>query len=366
MVERTRRGVLAGVGAGLAATAGCLGGGESSVDPAVQPSDAGPPPAADATLPLPASPSELRADARSGGPDKDGIPSIDDPSFLPPGAADFLDPGDPVFGVVRDGNARAYPQAILAHHEVVNDTLAGDPVAVTYCPLTGTVQGFDRGPTTFGVSGRLLNNNLVMYDRATETWWPQMLATAIPGPWNGDPEVRSLREFRLVWTTWERWRNHHPDTGVLSTDTGHARNYADDPYGDYNPPRGYYADDGTLFPERVDDDRLHPKAVVLGARAPDGALAVRKDGLLDADLLTGRLGDTPALAVADHRYETGYVYRNPGGREFTHDGDRVRADGEAFAPDALPLERVHTFDAMWFAWVGYYPDTALVPAVSDG
>jgi len=378
MVNRSRRRVLAGAAAGLAATAGCLGGasplggggdgnGDSNGDGngdggQVTPTDSGAPPAAEATLPLPASPEELREEARSGGPSKDGIPSIDEPSFLDPGGVDFLDPGDPVFGVVRDGVAKAYPQTVLVSHEIVNDTLAGDPVAVTYCPLTGTVQGFDRGTTTLGVSGRLINNNLVMYDRATEAWWPQMLATAIPGPWNDDPGTRSLREFRLVWTSWERWRTHHPDTTVLSTDTGYARNYASDPYGSYNPRAGYYADAGTLFPPRVSDDRLHPKTVVLGARAPEGAVAVRKDALLDAEVLTGSLGDVPALAVADHRYETGYVYRNPDERSVSHEGDAVVVDGERVAPDALPLERVHTFDAMWFAWVGYYPDTDLVGA----
>jgi len=303
-------------------------------------------------------PPALREAAVSGGPDKDGIPSIDDPSFIPPSEVDFLADGDPVFGVVRDGVAKAYPQKILAHHEVVNDELAGDPVSVTYCPLTGTVLGFDRGGTTFGVSGRLVNDNLIMYDRATETWWPQILATAIPGPWNAEPEVRSLREFRLVWTTWERWRDQHPETRVLSRDTGTPRNYARDPYGDYNPKDGYYAGGSPLFPPIREDDRYGLKRVVMGARAPDGAAAFLKDGLREAGLLTGQLGAVPVLAVHDRRYDTGYVYRNPEAEPYEMVDEGVRGPaGSVNSPDTLPLTRVHTFDAMWFAWAGYYPDT---------
>lgn len=158
-------------------------------------------PTAGEQLPIPMPPDRLRGHARSGGPPKDGIPSVDDPEFIAPGDTDFLEPGDPVFGVAREGVAKAYPQKILVHHEIVNDDLAGTPVAVTYCPLTGTVLGFERADTTFVVSSRLINNNLVMYDRATETWWPQILATSIPGAWNDDPAVRSPREFRLIWTT---------------------------------------------------------------------------------------------------------------------------------------------------------------------
>jgi len=303
-------------------------------------------------------PAELRQQARSGGPPKDGIPSIDDPTFAAAGDVEYLDPGDPVFGVARDGVGKAYPQKILAQHEIVNDELAGTNVAVTYCPLTGTVQGFERGETTFGVSGRLINANLVMYDRATEAWWPQILATAIPGPWNENPEIRSLREFRLVWTTWERWRAHQPETRVLSTDTGHSRNYQNDPYGSYNPTGGYYESDSLLFPALNESDRFPKKTVVLGARTADGAVAFPKDALRSNRTMTGVLGATPVLAVFDPRLETGYVYLNPEEQAYEPDGETVVGpDGTTYAPDELPLARVHTFDAMWFAWGGYYPDT---------
>ncbi len=303
------------------------------------------------------SPGELTSEAQSGGPPKDGIPAIDDPSFVDAGDVDFLAPGDPVFGVARGDTVKAYPQKILVQHEITNDTVDGTPVAVTYCPLTGTAQGFERGDTTLGVSGRLINNNLVMYDRATETWWPQILATAIPGPWNEDPPTASLREFRLVWTTWLEWTDQYPETRALSTDTGYARNYTRDPYGSYNPREGYYANGRTLFPSLGDDDRYQAKRVFLGARTPDGAVAFDENALLDAGTMAGELGGTPVVAVADPRLSTGYVYLNPDGREFSLVDAEVRGADGTYAPDDLPLTRVHAFDAMWFAWSGYYPDT---------
>jgi hypothetical protein len=315
-------------------------------------------PTAEERLPLPLSPEELRAEAVSGGPPKDGIPSIDRPKFVTADEVSYLDPGDPVFGVARNGATKAYPQKILVQHEIVNDELGGTPVAVTYCPLTGTVQGFERGATTFGVSGRLINANLVMYDRETEAWWPQILATAIPGPWNEGPEIRSLREFRLVWTTWDHWRSRHPETEVLSTKTGHARNYSRDFYGSYNPRGGYYEQEDLLFPALHSDDRYGTKTVVFGARTPAGAVAFLKDAVLEKHVLAGELAGTPVVAVHDPRYETAYVYRNPDEVDLEFDeGSIVTSDGARHAPDQVPLSRIVTFDAMWFAWAGYYPET---------
>src|SRR6056297_76969 len=208
----------------------------------------------------------LRDEVLSGGPPKDGIPSIDEPKFWDAREADSeLRPEDVVFGLVRNGEMKAYPQKILVQHEITNDVVGDEPVAVTYCPLTGTAMGFRRGETTFGVSGKLVNNNLVMYDRATDSRWPQVLGTAISGEFEG----QSLQEFRLVWTTWKRWKAAHPETQVLSTDTGYVRNYGQDPYGSYVPnPSGYYVRDSTLFPPLGQDDRLPNKRVVLGARIP--------------------------------------------------------------------------------------------------
>jgi hypothetical protein len=311
-------------------------------------------------------PAALRAMAVSGGPPKDGIPSIDDPTFVSASEApEGLKPGDPVFGVAMNGEVKAYSQRILAQHEICNDRFGETSVSVTYCPLTGTAMGFFRGGTTFGVSGRLVNNNLIMYDRATETWWPQVLSTAIPGPWNETPAIRSLQQFPVVWTTWERWRTAHPETTLLSRDTGYARNYDRDPYGSYNPRSGYYArEEEPMFPAIGKEDKLPPdippKAVVIGARTPAGSASVAKEYLEAEKLVEGTLGETPLLAVYGEALDTGYFYLNPEERPFEYrDGEVVDGDGEQYTPAALPLERLLAFDAMWFAWGGFYPETAV-------
>lgn len=322
------------------------------------------PPLGDETLPLPMAPDQLRGEVVSGGPPKDGIPSIDNPTFEP--AAEVsgrLASNDIVFGIDLGDEAKAYPQDILVWHEICNDVVGGIPLSITYCPLTGTVLGFERGTTTFGVSGRLVNNNLIMYDRGTERWWPQVLATSIPSPWNPDRANRSLREQRLVWTTWDRWKSTHPDTVVLTEDTGFARNYDGDPYGAYNHPdrSGYYSPEAApMFRSLSDDDRYPPKTVVMGARTAEGAVAFRKRSLLAQHLMAGELAGTPVLAVHEPQLDTGYVYLNPDGHEFTFDdGQVVDGNGAAHHPAELELDRIHTFDAMWFAWSGFYPNTAV-------
>ena len=264
-----------------------------------------------------------------------------------------------MFGLVRERGPRAYPRRILVYHEVCNDVTDGRVVSVTYCPLTGTALAFEGGGTTFGVSGRLLNSNLVMYDRASETWWPQILATSIPGRWNRSPETVSLQQVPLVWTTWKRWRTLHPDTDVLWRETSYVRPYRRDrdPYGSYNPKSGYYTRDSVGFPPMFESDRYHPKRVVVGARTTDGAVAFLKDALRENGALDGTVGGEPVGAVYDARLDTVYVYHNPETRRIGVDGDRATLDGEVHDPDALPLDRIVAFDAMWFAWYAFYPDT---------
>ncbi|MCL7416799.1 MAG: DUF3179 domain-containing protein [Halalkalicoccus sp.] len=353
--RRTLLGAMAGLG--VTSLAGCLGGrdgrdGERSAGDGNADADL---PTAETRLHLAHDLEHLRENTVSGGVSKDGIPSIDEPTFADAADVDLAD-GAPVFGVIRNGEARAYPQSVLVWHEIVNDTIGDEPIAVAYCPLTGTTQGFERGGVEFGVSGRLVNSNLVMYDRATDSRWPQVLATAIDGPF----EDRSLREFRVVWTTWANWRDVHPETGVLTEETGYSRRYGSDPYGSYDPAEGYYASDNTIFSPLVEDDRERPKTVVIGTRTPEGALAFGKSALLESRVLSGELADTEYVAVADTPLETGYVYANPAGASVEPDGERYLVDGEAYDAADLPLDDSLAFDAMWFAWAGFYPDTGYV------
>ena len=343
-------------------------GGDDMADDADEiPEDA--PPVADRWLHLDHDVEFMLNESLSGGVGQDGIPSIDEPRFRPIGESD-LDDDAPVFGVVRNGEARAYPQYVLVWHEIVNDTVDGERVAVTYCPLTGTAQGFERGDAQFGVSGHLVNSNLIMYDRTTESWFPQMVATGIDGPMTG----HSLREFQVVWTTLGEWRAEHPDSELLTDETGYARRYGNDPYGEYTPPGGYYVEDRTMFAPLESVDEGHTKSVVIGARTDAGAIAFDKQTLLDERVLTGTVaesgGSTDVVAVSDPALSTGYVYRNPGGLAVEPDGNRylVEEDGADHGvvdADDLPLDRLLAYDAMWFAWAGFYPTTEFVGEHTD-
>jgi len=302
--------------------------------------------------------STYRQARQSGGPGKDGIPSIDDPEFQSAAEADrYLDPGDIVIGIRHNGEARAYPQRILVWHEIVNDEIGGDRIAVSYCPLTGTALGFDRGDTELGVSGKLVNSNLVMYDRATDTEYPQILAAGIDGPLAG----KGLAEVRVFWTTWENWRERHPGTEVLTRDTGYMRNYQSDPYGDYNPASGYYAPDSrTMFPTLHSDRRFPSKHEIFGFRSADTAVAIEPQTLADRGVIHHRTDAGEDYAVIhDPGLDTGWVYRGNGAADIDPAEVEFTADGPRF-PGRDRLTEVNGFEAMWFAWYAFYPDTAVI------
>jgi hypothetical protein len=176
----------------------------------------------------------------SGGPPKDGIPSIDLPKFetLKGGTANgwAADIGDTeaVISLSLDGDARAYPLRVLMWHEIVNDVVAGKPVAVTYCPLCNAALVFERSlddrVLDFGTTGKLRNSDLVMYDRQTESWWQQFTGEAIVGALLGS-------ELKLVPSrleSFERFRKRHPDGQVLVPNNPAIRNYGANPYVRYD------------------------------------------------------------------------------------------------------------------------------------
>lgn len=297
---------------------------------------------------------DYRSSMMSGGPPPDGIPSIDEPRFIEAGEAD-LDPGDMVMGFHHNGEARAYPQRILVWHEIVNDRVGGLNVAITYCPLTATAQGFKRGETTLGVSGQLLNSNLVAFDRESRSYFPQIAAVGI----KGEHEGRTLDEVNVIWTTWERWRAVHPDTDVLSERTGHLRNYGHDPYGSYNPVDGYYAPrSGTIFPLMHTSPEHGKKEMVVGGRT-----AERSVYFVMADLARDRVQATDGfLAVYDPDLDTGFIYVTEGSdlEVSPLDDGRYELRGQAYAPGELPLESVIPVEAFFFAWYAFYPDSESV------
>ncbi|MEM9213356.1 MAG: DUF3179 domain-containing protein [Cyanobacteria bacterium P01_F01_bin.150] len=196
----------------------------------------------------------------NGGPPKDGIPSIDAPQFDTAQTTPFK-ADDLVIGVVIDGDARAYPFNIMNWHEMVNDTVGGQNVAISYCPLCDTIVAFDLGETTFGVSGKLYQSCLVMYDRADDTLYSQ--------PWNmgimGSNVNNFLDRVPTVKTTLGEWLRQYPDSKILSTRTGHSRDYSGYPYG------SYYTNEQIVFPVRNQERlRHHPKAIASYIWEPDG------------------------------------------------------------------------------------------------
>ncbi|NIR48043.1 DUF3179 domain-containing protein, partial [candidate division KSB1 bacterium] len=122
----------------------------------------------------------------AGGPPRDGIPAIDNPKFVSPSEADFLQPEDRVLGIDRNGVAKAYPIKIVNWHEIINDRFGDEAVVVTYCPLCGSGVAFsaeiNAKATTFGVSGLLYNNDVLLYDRRTKSLWSQLMGKAVTGP----------------------------------------------------------------------------------------------------------------------------------------------------------------------------------------
>jgi hypothetical protein len=169
----------------------------------------------------------------SGGPPKDGIPAIDDPSFVAVGEARGLGPLEPVISLEVNGDMRAYPLRVLIWHEIVNDTVGGVPVAVTYCPLCNSAIVFDRRlgerMLDFGTTGKLRHSDLVMYDRQTESWWQQFLGEAIVGELTG--ARLEMLPSRIESLT--RFRTRAPAGQVLVPNDPNLRHYG------YNPYRGY-------------------------------------------------------------------------------------------------------------------------------
>jgi hypothetical protein len=190
------------------------------------------------------------AEIRSGGPPKDGIPAIDRPQFRPVAEVEDLTATEPVIALSVEGDARAYPLRILTWHEIVNDTVGGLPVAVTYCPLCNAAIAFDRRVDgrvlDFGTTGKLRNSDLVMYDRQTESWWQQYTGTAIVGELAG----RELTMLPARVESFERFAERHPDGRVLVPNDPSLRAYGANPYAGYDSAPLPFLYDGS-YPEGI-------------------------------------------------------------------------------------------------------------------
>ncbi len=173
----------------------------------------------------------------SGGPPKDGIPSIDQPSFRPASQIETLGEKEPVIRLEVNGELKGYPLQVLTWHEIVNDTIGGMPVAVTYCPLCNAAIVFERRvdgePTTFGTTGKLRNSDLIMYDRKTESWWQQFTGEAIVGSQVGS----ALKMVPARVVSFSAFLAEAPDAKVLVPNNPRMRDYGRNPYAGYDSSR---------------------------------------------------------------------------------------------------------------------------------
>ncbi|MDQ3549846.1 MAG: DUF3179 domain-containing protein [Chloroflexota bacterium] len=310
---------------------------------------------------------------RAGGPPKDGIPSIDAPLFSgPDGWAALNYRGDGlVIGVEVNGKRRAYPFQILIWHEIANDRFDGQPLLVTYCPLCGTgivfIPVVEDQPVEFGVSGKLYNSDLLMYDRATDSLWSQITGTAVVGERSGT----RLELYPSEIMTWDEWRTTYPDSEVLTRQTGHSRDY------DATPYRGYDTNEEIWFPVGERDDRLHPKTLVTGVELDSATFGAYPDEqVIAAGPVNDTLGDTPLLIVADVTAgntirvferrlndrtltfrlapDSDALIDDKTGSRWTFTG--LATDGELIGSQLAERIPVRGF---WFAWFAFHPDTAL-------
>lgn len=313
-----------------------------------------------------------------GGVEVNGIPPLEYPAVVAAADAAYLDDDNIVFGVAIGGEVRAYPKRILAWHELALDRIAGTELTIVYCTLCGTVIPFESEVggelRTFGTSGFLYRSNKLMFDARTKSLWSSLTGEPVIGPLVGSG--LALVSLPVVTTTWGEWRRRHPDTTVLSLDTGHRRDYSEGA-----AYRAYFGTDALMFDVSLRDGRLPNKAEVLVLRTLDDAfdtaspkappyaiaaeyLAARPVHHLTVEernlvILTSEGGANRVYASSGYRFDRldgDRRVRDSEGRGWTVTEDSLQAD---FDP-ALRLPRVSAHRAFWFGWYAQHPDTVLI------
>ena len=287
----------------------------------------------------------------SGGVPRDGIPPLDDPQFESIADADsWLEDVQPVVSLEINGQARAYPLAILTWHEIANDTVGGVPVSVTFCPLCNSAVAFDRRVgdviLDFGVSGNLRHSDLVMWDRQTESWWQQLTGEGIVGVYAG--YRLDLVPAQIV--SWADFKGAFPDADVLSRETGHSRDYGRNPYYGYDR-----VDQSPFLFQGRPDDRLLPMERVAALELDGQPLAfpfmtLEREGAVNYEVNgrnivvlfqpgTASALDQSRIAESRDVGATGVFDSELDGQMLTF---RVSADVFADGPDRLGVERAGT------------------------
>lgn len=308
---------------------------------------------------------------RWGGVAQDGIPPLKDPQVVTAAEADWLAPGDTVFGVEVNGESRCYPKRILAWHEMVKDHLGGESINGVYCTLCGSMIVYftevDGEHFELGTSGLLYRSNKLMYDDATQSLW----STLDGRPVVGELVERgiTLRRHPVVTTTWEAWRSAHPETTVLSLETGYNRNY-----GEGVAYRDYFSTDRLMFAVPRTDDRLQNKDEVVALAFPEETkerLAVACRYLQEHRIHYDRVGDRELVILTDEGgasrvYAAGDVrlVKWTGSQTLEDEQGRTwrmteQSLTETENSDAR-LPRLPSHRAFWFGWFSAYPETRLV------
>ncbi len=312
----------------------------------------------------------------------DAIPALEDPAFEPASGVEWLAGVEPVLALEVNGDARAYPLRIMTWHELVNGTVGGVPVTVSYCPLCNSAVAYDRRVgdriLDFGTSGALLNSSLVMYDRQTESLWSHYTGQAVVGHLVGS----ELDLIPVQTVSFEAFLASHPDGRVLSLDTGHSRRYGQNPYEFYDSNNRPFLFSGPT------DDRLEPitRVVALrdgaeGAVIPNDVLAERRVvpfTFAGRELValfepgTASALDSPLIEEGRDVGATGVFVGSVDGRLL----DLSVADGGGFVdaatgvvydilgqpsdPVGAALEPVEHLDTFWFAAAAFYPDIEII------
>lgn len=299
----------------------------------------------------------------SGGPPKDGIPSLDNPKFESIKEANkWLKEDDFGIGVYFNNIPKFYPYRIMVRHEIVNDFFKNKPVVVSYCPLcaTGIVYQRNLGNAVldFGVSGKLYNSNLLMYDRQTQSFWSQILGKALFGNLTGS----NLERIDSSIVKYSEWKKLNQDTIVLSIKTGFPFSYNLDPYKDNN--YDYYTNDEIWY--RVDnvDNRLKPKEMVFGVDFNSVFKAYKSEDIKKNVVLNDKnivVFYNSETNQANFYLNDGMTFKYDNGKILDNFGNKWGFEGLALDGNIKgeTLKKIIPIYSFWFSWSAFHPDTEL-------
>ena len=296
-----------------------------------------------------------------GGVRKDGIPALINPGMIAAADADYMTDEELVFGIEINSDVRAYPLRIMDWHEMFNDVIGGVPVSLAYCTLCGSGILFETAVDdrskhfVFGSSGFLYRSNKLMYDTETHSLWNQFTGRPVVGALTGSGI--ELKTRPVVITNWKDWRERHPETKVLSLNTGHYRDYRPGrPYGEY------FASAELMFPALVDETQIKAKDYVFALRSSGAETAWPLARFEAEPVINDTAGVLQLTLVGDAKTRTVRAYRTDGQAfEPGQKPDELLVGGKSWkvteaalvGPDGAQLSRLPGHVAYWFAWSGY-------------